>query len=233
MTTYADFRAQYPDGEIPVRLLSAYDEARTTWALDLASAVEAAAAEAEAATGPEALTRQAVAALLADTTGLRRILDELMTSALRLSATAEWETEDNHTFTERAVEMLAEYLPEATPHQTAEICDHFDLEFDEIDTNRFPEPAWDLPDRDEAPASENPHQTAPTGPQDPAQLLGEIEDLLEPLRTQPPGDWENDACFSVAYGLAEALGVPLAADDEPCTDPPASRGSPAHRIISV
>ena len=34
MTTYAEFRAQYPDGEIPAHLLSAYDEARTTWALD-------------------------------------------------------------------------------------------------------------------------------------------------------------------------------------------------------
>ena len=205
MTTYDEFRAQYPDGEIPTHLLSAYDDARTTWALDLASAAEAAATEAETATGPDALTHRAVAELLADTQGLRKILDELMTGALRLAAAAEWEIEDNLAFTERAVEMLAAHLPEATPHQAAEICEHFDMEFDEIDTNRFPEPVWDLPDQAEAPASENPPQAAPAGPKDPAQLLGEIEDLLEPLRTQPPEDWENDACFSVAYGLAKAL----------------------------
>ena len=215
MTTYAEFRAQYPDGEIPAHLLSAYDEARTTWALDLASAAEAAAIEADTATGPDALTRRAVAALLADTTGLRRILDELMTPALRLRATPEWEMEDNFSFTERAVEMLAAYLPEVTPHQAAEICEHFDLEFDEIDTNWFPEPAWDVPDQVEEPTSDGPPQPAPSGPKDPAELLGEIEDLLDPLRTQPPGDWENDACFSVAYGLAEALGVPLTTDDDP------------------
>lgn len=215
MTTYAEFRTQYPDGEIPVHLLSAYDDARTTWALDLASAAEAAATEAETATGPDALTRRAVAELLADTQGLRKILDELMTSTLRLAATAEWESEDNYTFTEHAVEMLAAHLPEATPHQAAEICEHFDLEFDEIDTHRFPEPAWDVPDQDEEPTSDGPPQPAPAGPKDPAELLGEIEDLLDPLRAQPPESWENDACFSVAYGLAETLGVPLAADDDP------------------
>lgn len=214
MTTYAEFRAQYPDGEIPAHLLSAYDDARTTWALDLASAAEAAATEADTATGPDALTRRAVAELLADTHGLRRILDELMTPVLRLRATPEWEMEDNFSFTERAVEMLATYLPEVTPHQAAEICECFDLEFDEIDTNWFPEPAWDVPDQDEKPPSDGPPQAAPAGPKDPAEMLGEIEDLLGPLRAQPPESWENDACFSVAYGLAEALGVPLTTDDE-------------------
>lgn len=149
MTTYAEFRTLYPDGEIPAHLLSAYDEARTTWALDLANTAEDAANEADTATGPDALTRRAVADLLADTTRLRQILDTLMTSALRLSATAEWGREDNYTFTEGAVEMLAAYLPEATPHQAAEICEHFDLEFDEIDTDRFPEPAWGARDQDE------------------------------------------------------------------------------------
>lgn len=214
MTTYAEFRTQYPDGEIPAHLLSAYDDARTTWALDLASAAEAAATEADTATGPDALTRRAVAELLADTHGLRRILDELITPVLRLRATPEWEMEDNFSFTERAVEMLAAYLPEVTPHQAAEICERFDLEFDEIDTNWFPEPAWDLPDQDEEPTSDGPPQAAPAGPKDPAELLGEIEALLGPLRAQPPESWENDACFSVAYGLAEAFGVPLTTDDE-------------------
>jgi len=215
MTTYAEFRAQYPDGEIPAHLLSAYDEARTTWALDLASAAEDAAAEADTATGPDALTRRAVAGLLADTTGLRRILDELMTTALRLRATPEWEMEDNFSFTEGAVEMLAAYLPEVTPHQAAEICERFDLEFDEIDTNWFPEPAWDLSDQSTEPTSDGPPQPSPSEPRDPAELLGAIADLLDPLRAQPPESWENDACFSVAYGLAEALGVPLATDDDP------------------
>src|SRR5699024_10542880 len=83
MTTYAEFRAQYPDGEIPAHLLSAYDEARTTWALDLASAAEAAAIEADTATGPDALTRRAVAAQLPDHTGPHPILDAPMTPALR------------------------------------------------------------------------------------------------------------------------------------------------------
>lgn len=77
-----------------------------------------------------------------------------MTSTLRLHATAEWEGEDNYTFTEGAVGMLAAYLPDATPHQTAEICDHFDLDFDEIDTDHFPEPAWDIDDEaDEDPTA--------------------------------------------------------------------------------
>lgn len=151
MTTYDEFRAQYPDGEIPTHLLSAYDEARTTWALDLADTAEAAAAEAATATGPEALTRRAVAELLTDPQGLRRILDELMTQALRLRATPEWEMEDNRTVTEYAVRTLAAYLPEATPHQSAEICEHFGLEFDEIDTTWFPQPAWDTPTRTRSP----------------------------------------------------------------------------------
>lgn len=216
MTTYDEFRAQYPDGEIPTHLLSAYDEARTTWALDLADTAEAAAAEAATATGPEALTRRAVAELLTDPQGLRRILDELMTQALRLRATPEWEMEDNRTVTEYAVRTLAAYLPEATPHQSAEICEHFGLEFDEIDTTWFPQPAWDTPDQDEESTNDGPApETDPSGPRDPAELLGEIEELLDPLRTQPPEDWENDACFSVTYGLAEALGVPLATDDDP------------------
>lgn len=215
MTTYTEFRAQYPDGEIPAHLLSAYDEARTTWALDLASATETAATEADTATGPDALTRRAVAALLADTAGLRGILDELMTSALRLRATPEWEMEENFTFTEGTVGMFAAYLPEMTPHQAAEICERFDLEFDEIDTNWFPEPAWDVPDQSEEPTSDGPPQPSPSEPRNPAELLGEIEHLLDPLRTQPPESWENDACFSVAYGLADALGIPLATDDDP------------------
>lgn len=212
MTTYAEFRNQFPDGDVPVHLLSAYDEARTTWALDLAEATEAAASA--PATGPDALARRAVADLLADTMGLRRILDELMTSTLHLSATAEWESEDNRTFTERTVEMLAAYLPEATPHQAAEICEHFDLEFDEIDTGRFPEPAWDVPDQSEEPTTDGPPQPSPSGPKDLAEQLGEIEHLLDPLRTHPPESWENDACFSVAYGLAYTLGMPFATDDD-------------------
>lgn len=215
MTTYTEFRAQFPDGEIPAHLLSAYDEARTTWALDLASAAEVAAAEADTATGPDALTRRAVANLLADTAGLRGILDELMTSALRLRATPEWEMEDNFAFTEGAVGRFAAYLPEVTPHQAAEICEHFDLEFDEIDTNWFPEPAWDVPDQCGEPISDGPPRPTPSEPKDPAELLGEIEHLLDTLRAQPPESWENDACFSVAYGLADTLGIPFATDDAP------------------
>src|SRR5699024_11757730 len=99
---------------------------------------------------------------------------------------------------------------------SAEICEHFGLEFDEIDTTWFPQPAWDTPDQDEESINDGPApETDPSGPRDPAELLGEIEQLLDPLRTQPPEDWENDACFSVTYGLAEALGVPLATDDDP------------------
>ena len=59
MTTYDEFRAQYPDGEIPTHLLSAYDEARTTWALDLADTAEAAAAEAATAPTPARRTHAA------------------------------------------------------------------------------------------------------------------------------------------------------------------------------
>lgn len=216
MTTYADFRREFPDGEIPPHLLSAYDEARTTWALDLATATETPASP-DTATGPDTLIRQGVTALLADPAGLRGILDELMTSTLRLHAAAEWEREDNYAFTEGTVGMLAAYLPDATPHQTAEICDHFDLEFDEIDTDHFPEPAWDTPDEQETPYSEKDHSQL-------TALLAQAEALLDPLRQEPPENWAGDDCWSLAYGLAELLEVPLTqdTDDEADEDPTAT-----------
>lgn len=75
MTTYAEFRAQHPDGDVPLHLLSAYDEARTTWALDLAEAAETAAAT-PADTVPDALIRRAVADLLADALGVPLATDD-------------------------------------------------------------------------------------------------------------------------------------------------------------
>lgn len=54
---------------------------------------------------------------------------------------------------------------------------------------------------------------------DPDRLLDEIAHLLDDLRAQPPEDWPNDACFSVA------LGIPLATTDEPPTDPSTAPGS--------
>lgn len=96
---------------------------------------------------PDELVHRALRDLLANPVGLRSILTDMMTTALHLSIKARWDSQDNYTFTEGAVQMLATHLPELTAHQVAELCEHFDLTFEDVDTTLYPMPQWN-PDRE-------------------------------------------------------------------------------------
>lgn len=88
---------------------------------------------------------------MADEGRVRNFLLDMMTDALRLSMTAEWEMEDNFNFTEGAVFFLAGYIADdLTGAEVAEIAGNFDLDLDGVDVNRYAEPERDDDDEDEA-----------------------------------------------------------------------------------